>query len=84
MPAKKRRRGDDGAAVREYLLEHARELTQCSLDGPGWHRALLDYATSESPRRAAQLARLAIWSPPEWEAHFAIVDRFIAEICAQR
>ena len=54
------------------------------LDGPGWHRALLDYATSESPRRAAQLARLAIWSPPEWEAHFAIVDRFIAEICAQR
>ncbi len=48
------------------------------LDGPGWRTAILDYATPGSPRRAAQLTRLAGWDPPRWDAHFAIVDRFIA------
>jgi glycosyltransferase involved in cell wall biosynthesis len=52
------------------------------LDGPGWHRAILDYAAAESPRRAAQLARLADWRPPRWEEHFATVDRFIADLAA--
>jgi glycosyltransferase involved in cell wall biosynthesis len=50
------------------------------LDAPGWRRAILDYAASDSPRRAAQLARLAAWNPPRWDAYFAIVDRFIAEV----
>src|SRR5439155_27121127 len=34
------------------------------LDGPGWRAAILDYAAANSPRRAAQLERLARWRPP--------------------
>jgi glycosyltransferase involved in cell wall biosynthesis len=52
------------------------------LDGPSWRSAILDYAAPRSPRRAAQLARLSGWDPPRWEQHFAIVDRFIAEVAA--
>jgi glycosyltransferase involved in cell wall biosynthesis len=52
------------------------------LDGPGWQLAILDYAAPGSPRRAAQLARLSRWEPPSWEHHFAIVDRFIADVAA--
>jgi hypothetical protein len=52
------------------------------LDGPGWRAAILDYATPGSPRREAQLKRLAGWEPPRWETHFASVDRFIADVAA--
>jgi glycosyltransferase involved in cell wall biosynthesis len=52
------------------------------LDGLGWRSAILEYAVPGSPRRAAQLARLAGWEPPRWNQHFAIVDRFIAEVAA--
>jgi len=52
------------------------------LDGPGWQLAILDYAAPGSPRRAAQLARLSRWEPPSWEHHFAMVDRFIADVAA--
>ncbi|HTV90206.1 MAG TPA: glycosyltransferase family 1 protein [Stellaceae bacterium] len=52
------------------------------LDGLGWRAAILDYAAPESPRRAAQLARLAGWRPPCWQDHFAIIERFIAEVAA--
>ena len=62
---------ETGGAVPEFLDP---------LDGPGWHRALLDYAAPESPRRAAQIARLATWRPPRWDAYFATVDRFIADV----
>jgi glycosyltransferase involved in cell wall biosynthesis len=47
------------------------------LDGPGWRAALLDYARSASPRRAAQLERLASWTPPRWDDHFARVLPFL-------
>jgi glycosyltransferase involved in cell wall biosynthesis len=53
------------------------------LDGPGWRTAVLDYAAPNSPRRAAQLARLAHWQPPRWDQHFAAVDRFLAEAAAR-
>jgi glycosyltransferase involved in cell wall biosynthesis len=52
------------------------------LDGSGWRSAIIEYAAPGSPRRAAQLARLAGWEPPRWDQHFAIVDRFIAEVAA--
>lgn len=42
------------------------------LDGPGWMRAILDYAAPESPRRAAQVARMAGYVTPTWTAHFEI------------
>lgn len=70
----------DIAALRE-TAEAVPEFLD-PLDGPGWRAAVLDYAAPRSPRREAQLARLAGWKPPRWETHFAIVDRFIAEVAA--
>jgi glycosyltransferase involved in cell wall biosynthesis len=67
----------DIAALRETGGEVPEFLDP--LDGPGWSAAILDYAAANSLRRQAQLARLADWVPPQWDAHFAIVDRFIAE-----
>ena len=66
---------ETGGAVPEFLDP---------LDGPGWHQAILDYAAPQSPRRAAQLARLAAWRPPRWDAYFAAVDRFIANVSSGR
>jgi glycosyltransferase involved in cell wall biosynthesis len=66
---------ETGGAVPEFLDP---------LDGPGWRAAILDYAAPGSPRRAAQLARLAAWQPPRWEAYFAAVDRFIADVAGER
>ena len=49
-----------------------------SLDGMGWRQAVMDYAASESPRRSAQLARMAGWQVPSWPAHFEKVEAFMA------
>ena len=49
------------------------------LDGPGWRAAVIDYSLPSSPRRRAQLRRLADWTPPSWEDHFAAVDSLIGE-----
>jgi len=48
------------------------------LDGVGWRQAVLAYTAAASPQRAAQLARLADWRAPTWEAHFARVEDFMA------
>ncbi len=48
------------------------------LDGPGWQRAILDYAGESSSRRAAQLERLRHWRAPSWEAHFAVLETVLA------
>lgn len=64
---------ETGGCVPEYLDP---------LDGPGWRAAILDYATPLSPRRAAQLARLAGWRPPRWQEHFSMVERFLGEASA--
>jgi glycosyltransferase involved in cell wall biosynthesis len=64
---------ETGGPIPEYLDP---------LDGPGWRAAILDYASANSARRAAQLERLAGWQPPRWQDHFASVDRFIAETAA--
>ncbi|MFC7472987.1 glycosyltransferase family 4 protein [Dankookia sp. GCM10030260] len=50
------------------------------LDGPGWRRAILDYARPDSPARAAQLDRLRHWHTPGWEAHFAAVDTLLTQV----
>lgn len=66
----------DIPALRETGGEVAEFLNP--LDGLGWRDAILDYAAVQSPRREAQLARLARWRAPRWQDHFAAVDRFIA------
>ena len=59
---------ESGGGVPEYLDPQ---------DAEAWRAAILAYAT-DSPRRAAQLARLAQWRAPTWDEHFAIVDRLLA------
>ncbi len=61
---------ESGGDIPEYL-----DPSDCI----AWHRGILDFA-DESPRRQAQLARLAKWSPPRWSEHFAIVERLIADL----
>jgi glycosyltransferase involved in cell wall biosynthesis len=65
---------ESGGEVPEYLDP---------LDGLGWRRAVLDYAEPSSPRREAQLRRLAGWRPRRWREHFAAVDWLIAETAAR-
>jgi glycosyltransferase involved in cell wall biosynthesis len=48
-------------------------------DAAAWRTAILDY-TASSPRREAQLARLAQWRAPRWDEHFAIVDRLLGRL----
>lgn len=50
------------------------------LDGPGWRDAVLAMAAPGSPMRLAQLGRLARWQAPGWDAHFATVEGFLAEV----
>lgn len=50
------------------------------IDGAGWRRTILDYADRESRARAAQLARLKLWQPPNWEGHFSTVDRLLDRV----
>ena len=66
---------ETGGAVPEFLDP---------LDGPGWRQAILDYAAPHSPRRAAQLARLAAWQPAALGRIFCAVDRFIADVSSAR
>lgn len=43
------------------------------LDGPGWERAIEDYAADGSPRRAAAAEMISGYEAPTWERHFALV-----------
>ena len=65
---------ETGGEVPEYLDP---------LDGLGWRETILDYATPLSPRRDAQLLRLARWQPAQWEDHFAAVGELLAETAAR-
>jgi glycosyltransferase involved in cell wall biosynthesis len=44
------------------------------LDGLAWQSAVEDYAKSDSALRAAQVTRLAGFSPPRWHDHFASIE----------
>jgi glycosyltransferase involved in cell wall biosynthesis len=66
---------ENGGVVPEYFDP---------LDGLGWRTAVIDYSLPASPRRQAQLSRLAGWKPAGWEDHFAAVDALIAEVRTAR
>ena len=61
-----------GADVPEYLDP---------ANTTAWHHAVVDYV-DDTPRREAQLARLACWHPPSWAEHFVIVEQLIAGLNA--
>ncbi len=50
------------------------------LDGPGWIRAIEDFAAPGSPRRAAQIARMAGFQVPTWQSHFAHVQSLLEQL----
>jgi glycosyltransferase involved in cell wall biosynthesis len=68
----------DIAAHREIAGDVAELLDP--LDGPGWKRAILDYAKPDSPRRMDQIRRLARWRAPTWEDHVDAALDLIDEI----
>lgn len=72
----------DLAVYREFAGEIPDYLDP--LDGPGWIRALEDYACSTGVLRAAQLSRMRGFQPPTWAAHFAKVDPFLANMLPER
>jgi glycosyltransferase involved in cell wall biosynthesis len=54
------------------------------LDGPAWRSAILDYSAADSPRRSAQLTRLASWQPTTWEDHFQKVLALLQTLRSRR
>lgn len=46
-------------------------------DEADWEQAILDYSQMPSARRDAQLKRAALFRPPTWDDHFAIVDKWL-------
>lgn len=51
-------------------------------DAAAWETLVMKYAAPDSPRRAAQVERLAHFRAPTWDAHFAEVDGLLHEIGA--
>lgn len=49
-------------------------------DPDAWRRAILAYATPDSPERAAQLTRLACFRPSSWQDHFAAVRDWLGRL----
>ena len=50
------------------------------LDGPAWHAAIVDYTEHDSPKRNAQITRLAAYSAPSWDDHFSAVDAWLGTL----
>ena len=48
-----------------------------STDPWAWLVAVSDFARKDSPRRAAQVARLGAFRVPDWPSHFARIDAFL-------
>ena len=49
-------------------------------DVDAWADAIMAYAASNSPVRAAQMGRLASFRAPDWPGHFRAVDAFLATL----
>lgn len=52
------------------------------LDGMGWLEAIMAYSEPASPRRAAQLERMAQWRPVSWAEHLDVVEAMIDAVGA--
>lgn len=52
------------------------------LDGPGWRQAVLEFTRPDSAERQMQIARMAGYSAPTWEQHFAVVEELLRAIDA--
>jgi glycosyltransferase involved in cell wall biosynthesis len=54
------------------------------LDALAWQEAVQAYAEPGSPRRAAQIRRIAGWEAPGWPAHIDAALAFIEELTASQ
>jgi glycosyltransferase involved in cell wall biosynthesis len=52
------------------------------LDSSAWEAAILDYASAESAARDAQLQRIKSFRLPDWDSHFAAVERWLSDLNA--
>ena len=68
----------DIAALREVGGETPDYLDP--LDGLGWLEAVIAYSRPGSPRRAAQLDRMAQWRPVSWAEHIDVVEATIDSV----
>lgn len=50
------------------------------LDGSGWQRLILDYASPHSLRRKAQMERLQHFRTTSWADHFEVVDEWLRDL----
>jgi glycosyltransferase involved in cell wall biosynthesis len=53
------------------------------LDAVSWKRVVLDYTQDASMGRRAQLLRMEGYAPPDWHAHFNVVEEFIERLGEQ-
>lgn len=49
-------------------------------DEAAWEAAVIDYAAQHSDARARQLERMRDFTPPSWEAHFRMVERWLERL----
>jgi glycosyltransferase involved in cell wall biosynthesis len=49
-------------------------------DESAWERTILDYASDASPARAAQMRRIQGFTPPNWDQHFAVVEKLLRSL----
>jgi glycosyltransferase involved in cell wall biosynthesis len=54
------------------------------LDGRRWLELIGDYCGAHSPRRQAQIERIAAFRRPQWAEHFEAVDRFLEQLDGER
>jgi glycosyltransferase involved in cell wall biosynthesis len=54
------------------------------MDFASWSTAVQNYAGEHSPRRAAQMARMAAWRPVSWDAHVNSVMTFADHLSTRR
>lgn len=52
------------------------------LDGPGWHKAIMEFVRPDSTVRQTQIQRMANYAAPTWDQHFAVVEDLLREIDA--
>lgn len=52
------------------------------IDGASWREAILAYAARCSPRREAQVVRLASWQPVSWDRHIDVALDLAEEVAA--
>lgn len=52
----------------------------CTIDGPGWMQAVMEYTAIPSAKRDAQLGRMQEYRLPTWDDHFTQAENFLGQL----